>query len=830
MFYTNVERYKNVILFRGYDKNGKRVEREIRYKPKLYVPTKNPTKWKSLYGQPVDSIEFDTMGAASGYIKENSDISNFSICGTTNFVHQFIAEMFSKDIQFDIDAVDVTSIDIEVMVDPQSGFPDVEKAENVIDLITVKSTKNEHFFTWGLGDFTPLKGMKVKYEKCQDEAELLMHFLDWWAMHYPDVVTGWNSDEFDLVYIINRIKRILGEQMAKKMSPWGILKDRQREAYGKVITSYDIGGIVSLDYMQLFKKFGYSYGTQESYKLGHIANVVLGDTKLDYSEYGSLFNLSKENHQKYVEYNVQDVNIVVRLEDKMALIALAFTLAHTARCSLSEVFGTVGIWDAFIHHEARKKKLILPPKKNRPEQQIAGGFVKEPNAGMYEWIVSYDLNSLYPHLIMQYNISPETILDQEIEGVTPDRLLAGTEFDIPSHCSMTARGNLFDNRKKGILPEIIDVLYSDRSAIKKEMLAAEQEKENNGKSYEIEKRITTLNNQQMAIKILMNCLFGAMANKYFRFYDPRMAESITLTGQLTIRYAERAINKKLNEVTKNTNTDFVLAVDTDSNYVNFGDIIKRELPVESDEKIVKFLDRVSHKVIEPLLEETFEELSKTMNAYEQRMVMKREAIANRAIWTGKKRYIINVLNSEGVQYKEPKQKIVGIEAVRSSTPAICRDMIKDTIKVIINEDQATTQKFIAECKKKFMEANINDIAFPRSANQLDSYRDHARIYRKGTPIQVRAALLFNKCLDDKDLNGRYTKIFSGNKIKFIYLKKPNPILEDVIGFTDYLPEELDLHRYIDKETQFEKAFLSPVNGILDAIGWSHKKIATLQWM
>lgn len=826
MFYTNIERYKNVILFRGYDKKGNRVEREIRYKPKLYVPTKKATKWKSIYGLPVDSLEFESMYAASSYVKENSDISNFTIYGTTNFVHQFIAEMFTKDIQFDMNAVDVTSLDIEVEVDG-SGFPDVEKAENVIDLITVKSTKNDRFFTWGLGDFKAPKGMKVKYEKCQDEAELLMHFLDWWALHYPDVVTGWNSDEFDLVYIINRIKRILGDKMAKKMSPWGILNTRTREAYGKTITTYDIGGIVSLDYMQLFKKFGYSYGTQESYKLDHIANVVLGDAKLDYSEYGSLFNLSKENHQKYVEYNIQDVNIVYRLEDKMGLIELAFTIAHTARCSLIEVFGTVGIWDAFINHECFKRKLILPPKKNLPEQQIAGGYVKEPNPGMYDWIVSYDLNSLYPMLICEYNMSPETIMEEEIEGVTPDRILNGAKFDIPSHCSMSARGNLFDNRKRGILPEIIDGLYSNRSVIKKEMLAAEQEKEANGKTYEIEKRITTLNNQQMAVKILMNSLFGAMANKYFRFYDVRIAESITLSGQLTIRWAERAINKKLNEITKSKNVDWALAIDTDSNYINFSDIVKKEMAGKSDGEIVEFLDRVSNKVIEPLLEETFDELKTRMNAYEQRMVMKREAIANRGIWTGKKRYIINVLNSEGVQYKEPKQKIVGIEAVRSSTPAICRDMIKETIKVIINENQENTQKYIAECKKKFMEANINDIAFPRSANSLDNYADSASIYRKGTPIQVRAALLYNMILDKKKLTNRYNKIYSGSKIKFIYLTKPNPIFEDVIGFTDYLPEEFELHKYIDKETQFDKAFLAPINNILDAIGWSHKKVSRL---
>lgn len=827
MFYTNVERYKNVILFRGYDKKGNRVEREIRYKPKLYVPSQKETKWKSIYGKSLDVIEFESMYAANSYIREYGDISNFEVYGTTNFAHQFLAEMFTKDIQFDMNAVDVTSLDIEISLEGTEGFPDVEKAENVIDLITVKSTKNDRFFTWGLDDFKAPKGMKVKYEKCQDEAELLMHFLDWWALHYPDVVTGWNSDEFDLVYIINRIKRILGDKMAKKMSPWGILNTRTREAYGKTITTYDIGGIVSLDYMQLFKKFGYSYGTQESYKLGHIANVVLGDAKLDYSEYGSLFNLSKENHQKYVEYNIQDVNIVYRLEDKMGLIELAFTLAHTARCSLTEVFGTVGIWDAFINHECFKRKLILPPKKKLPEQQIAGGYVKEPNPGMYDWIVSYDLNSLYPMLICEYNMSPETIMEEEIEGVTPDRILNGAKFDIPSHCSMTARGNLFDNRKRGILPEIIDDLYSNRSVIKKEMLAAQQEKETNGKTYEIEKRITTLNNQQMAVKILMNSLFGAMANKYFRFYDVRIAESITLSGQLTIRWAERAINKKLNEITKSKNVDWALAIDTDSNYINFSDIVKKEMAGKSDGEIVEFLDRVSNKVIEPLLEETFDELKTRMNAYEQRMVMKREAIANRGIWTGKKRYIINVLNSEGVQYKEPKQKIVGIEAVRSSTPAICRDMIKETIKVIINENQENTQKYIAECKKKFMEANINDIAFPRSANSLDNYADSASIYRKGTPIQVRAALLYNMILDKKKLTNRYNKIYSGSKIKFIYLTKPNPIFEDVIGFTDYLPEEFELHKYIDKETQFDKAFLAPINNILDAIGWSHKKVSRL---
>ena len=831
LFYTCVNRYGNNILVRGY-KDGKRFKTKVPYKPTLYVPTREETPFRTIDGRPVGAIQPGSMRDCVDFYRQYKDVDNYKVYGNTNYIHQFINEKFPGDVEFNRDIINVTTIDIEVQSD--QGFPHPKDALHPITAITLKNNIDDIFYVFGCGEYSVedsiVDGAHIVYNQCKDERQLLARFLEHWTHNYPDVLTGWNSRMFDTTYIVNRMFRVLGDKYVKALSPWRLVSASEIIISGNSNQVYELTGIQQLDYLDLFKKFGYTYGTQESYRLDNIGHVVLGEKKLDYSEYGSLHELYRLDYQKFIDYNVKDVQIVDRLEDKLGLVTLCMTTAYRGHVNMVEAFGTVGVWDAIMHSYLLERNIVVPPKEEAfKDGQIEGAHVKDPLVGMHEWVVSFDLNSLYPHIMMQYNLSPETIVDDSVPGVTVNDLLEKKEYEFDKKYSMTARGQLIDNSEKGFIPAIVEKLYNERSDIKKQMLTAEQELVHIDKSdkhavYEIEKRIATYGNQQMAIKILMNSLYGATSNNYFRYFDVRIAESITLSGQLTIRWAEKKINEYMNKVLKTDNVDYVIAIDTDSLYINMGSLVNKVDPKDP----VKFLDKVCKEKIEPLLDEAYTELQQYMNCREQKMVMKRETIAEKGIWTGKKHYVLNVWNNEGVQYNEPKLKIQGIEAVRSSTPAPCRNLIKDTVREIMRTDEASVQKYIQQAKEYFQTLPAEDIAFPRSANNLDKYIDGSQIYRKGTPIHIRGSLLFNFHLERLGVQVKYEKIFSGEKIKFLYLQKPNRLFENVIAFKDVLPEEFNVRDVVDYDTQFQKAFVEPIKTILDAVGWQVERRATLE--
>lgn len=834
-FYTSVDTIGNDILFCGY-KDGKRLRERIKYKPTVYVPSDKKTEFKTLDGKYVEAIHPGSIRDTNEFIREYDEVENFKIYGSRNFVHQFISDAFHKrGVEFDRDIVNVTSLDIEVQSD--EGFPKPEEADHPVTAITVKNNIDNKYYVFGNGGWNASDSIlpdhiidNVVYKDCKSEANLLKEFLAHWQNNYPDVVTGWNSRMFDTVYLVNRITKILGDVSAKRLSPWGLLKERSIPLSGGLeVKVYEVRGIQQLDFLDCFKKFGYTYGTQENYRLNTIAHVVLGENKLDYSEYGTLHDLYRQNYQLYIDYNIKDVEIVDRLEDKTGLITLAMTIAYKAFVNMTDSFGSVGVWDALLFNELRKRGIVVPPKsKNVKERQIQGAFVKDPQNGMHDWVMSFDLNSLYPHIIMQYNMSPETVVDDRHDNITVDSLLDEADLNIPEQYSMSATGQYFDKTNKGIVPQVIENLYGERSEIKKRMLDAEQRSQQD-KSYETEKEIVTLNNQQMAIKILMNSLYGALSNEFFRYYDMRIAESITVTGQLTILWAQKTINDFLNKLLKTQDDDYVIAIDTDSLYIRVGELVKQALKNDvTVEKGVSFLDKAATKKFEPLLAEAYDRLCDYVNGYEQKMVMKREVIADKGIWTGKKHYALNVHNSEGVQYTEPKLKIMGIEVVRSSTPMPCRDMLKQSIGVIMNTDESTTQEFIRKCRENFNKLPPEDIAFPRSVSNIEKWSNTNTIYSKGCPIHVRGALLYNYHINKNNLDKKYEKIFTGEKIKFVYLGIPNTIHENVFAFQTVIPDELNIKKYVDYELQFQKAYLEPLKSILDAIGWQTEKQATLE--
>ena len=820
-FYTSVVRYGNSFLYRGYDAAGKRVYKKDSFGPRLFVDSQTETRWRGLNGKVIGPVDFKNMWEAKNWLEQNEGVAGRHIYGNPNWTQQYLCSKFPYDIEFDRDLINVTTIDIETAY--EDGFPEPEKANQEVLAITCKNNIDGMYRVWGLKDYSERDALiqPVRYIKCRDEADLLLKFLDYWSDHEkcPDVVTGWNVKFFDIPYLVNRVGHVLGIEYCKKFSPWGMVDVQHITKRGRKQLSYKLQGIQVLDYLDLFQKFGYSYGTQESYKLNHIAYVVLGEKKLSFDEEGSLRNLYKENFQKYIDYNVKDVQLVDRLEEKMGLITLAMTVAYKGGVNYQDTFGTVSIWESIIYRKLNTMRVMprIEPDDMGP-RDFEGGYVKEPQVGMHDWVVSFDLNSLYPNIIVQWNMSPETLNKDPqhnlLSGVDHYLSVEGSQHD--RYC-VAANGSTYRKGFDGVLPQIVTDYYEERKIVKKMMISKEKQYQKE-KTVELDKEINKLNNQQMAIKILMNSLYGAIGNRHFRYYDLRIAEGITLTGQLAIKWAEKAVNEEMQSLLK-TDKDYVIAMDTDSLYMNFGPLVEKFAPKDP----VKFLDKICEEHFQPVIKKAYDKLFDTMNCHKPRMEMGREVIADRGIWTAKKRYILNVHNSEGVQYAEPKLKIMGIEAIKSSTPEIVRDKFREIFKVIISSTEEDVQNFIQEFKQDFKSRTPEEIAFPRSVTNITDWRDRQTVFKKGSPIHVRASLVYNHMLKDSGMMHKYEAIENGNRIKYLYLRKPNRAKQNVIAFPEVLPREFQLDRHIDYDMQFRKTFVEPLELILHSVGWHSEK-------
>jgi len=825
-FYTNVQLVGNQFLVRGYD-NGEHFMHREEYRPTLYVNTKKKTDYKTLDGEFVEPIQPGYVRDCREFFKKYEDVNGFTIHGNERYIYQYISDKYPQnEIKFDISKIKLYTIDIETTA--EYGFPDVNDPQEELLAITVQEASTKKIITWGVKPYHSTR-KNFEYRYCSSEYELCLSFIQWWMDDTPEVITGWNLQLFDIPYIAGRLNRVLGEKMMKRLSPWGLVTQNETYIKGRKFTTYDIGGVTQLDYLDLYKKF--TYTNQESYRLDHIALVELGQQKLDHSEFDTFKDFYSGNWKKFIDYNIVDVELVDRLEDKMKLIELAITMAYDAKVNYVDVFYQVRMWDTIIYNYLKKRNIVIPQKEDsQKDAKYAGAYVKEPIPGKYDWVVSFDLNSLYPHLIMQYNISPETLLEERHPTVNVDKILnEQITFEMYKSNAVCANGAMYRKDVRGFLPELMDKIYKDRTVYKKKMLAAKQEYEKTP-TEKLKKEIARCNNIQMARKIQLNSAYGAIGNQYFRYYKLANAEAITLSGQVSIRWIENKMNAYLNNILSTEEVDYVIASDTDSIYLNLGPLVDKFLANKSGDKtaVVALLDKICQEKLEPFIESSYQELADYVSAYEQKMFMKRENIAERGIWTAKKRYILNVWDSEGVRYADPKLKIMGLEAVKSSTPAPCRTMIKEAINIIMNGTEDDVIKYIEDSRTKFRQMSPEEVAFPRSVSDVDKYRSSASVYEKGTPIHVRGALLYNHYVKQNKLDTKYSFIQNGEKIKFLYLTKPNPIHENVISFIQDFPHELNISKYVDYNLQFEKSFVDPLKAILDSIGWSVEKTISLE--
>lgn len=831
-FYTSVLRYGNNILYRGY-KDGKRVQYKTQdFGPVFFIQSQNSTSgWTDLFGNPVEPIYPGTMRDCKEFIDTYSNVDNVKIYGNKNFVAQFIHNTFKEEVEWQTPKI--IYWDIETL--PTSvGYSEPHIADGQISAVTFVDN-NCRVYTFTFNDYNEksslLSDLNVAKYVFRNEVEMLRGIIEWLKRYDTDIYTGWNSNAYDMVYLLTRVSKILGEDVAQQVSPWKkIILRTFADNNGNEVHEYDVYGVQQLDYMLLFKKFGMKFGPQESHKLDAIAELVLGRKKLDYSMYKNLKEMYDKDFQRYMEYNIIDTVLVYELEQKLGYINMCLTAAYSAKINYADELATIAAWDSIIYGELLGRKVAVPLGKDASHRPYPGGYQKDPITGHHMYVVTEDVEGLYPSTIIQFNISPETLVGY-VDGVTispsPDvyQISEKTNYGLSSDQCVSAAGHVYRTDKQGIIPELLDRFLSSRKVFKKQMKTIESEMEKvkatnpDSPIDDLKSQYNKLDALQNNAKLRANSLYGALGSEYFRFYDPRIAESVTISGQIIIKESERVINEFLQGILKDKK-DRVVYMHTDSVQICMNDVVEKFFADKSEEERVRLLVKIADEKLEPLLSRTYENLAKRFNCPKNRISMKTEAVCTGTFYVAKAKYAQYVYYNEGVYYAEPKLKIVGLDAIRSSTPEIGRKMMKEAYIEIFEHGEGALQKFVKEKKKWFSSLPVEKIAFPRGTNGIEKYSINSDPgFIKGTPGHVKAAILYNRMISDLNLGTTYDRILSGDKIKFVYLKIPNPTGQDKIGFLESFPPEFKLEKYIDRDKQFYTAFEKPMEKITEIIGW-----------
>jgi DNA polymerase elongation subunit (family B) len=862
--YTFYKTWGSNILFR-YRKNGKSYAKKVDfYKPSLYTKADASAPGDtvpSIFGYDLKRVQFDSIRDAKGFVNSYKDVEGFTIEGNSNYANQFIIELYDgKMPEFDPSQIRVGILDIEVNVPDGEGFPEPAEVKWPINGITFYDNFTDTYYCIGDKEYVhdaqdkDVGHLKVEYQRCDGEVSLLKAMLRHFKEFNYDATSGWNSETFDMPYIVNRCYKILGEETTKShLSPFNHIELREVNGnFGKPQLKADIMGVPHLDFLQLYKK--HIYVPRESYRLDFIGNAELGMSKMSYEEEGSLRALYEQNPQKFYSYNIKDTALVKALNDKLGLFNITFTLAYYCLANYEETLGTTKIWEQLIAKQLYVKGQVpLFAAKRQAGKEFDGAFVHPTVVGFHRWLVSIDLNSLYPMNEIQYNIGPNTYIPRERLPACLQELKSKYTLDDLVHkrvdLSDLAKYNLimagnfefYDRSYVGFMAEIKDELYTGRKVKKKLMLKAQTESQRVKAEMKVQGMLDDLvqelkkwelqdglnGNLQLALKILLNAGYGAIGNEHFLYYKVENAEAITLSGQLINKWTHVRVNALLNKMLGTVDVNRTVAGDTDSLYLVLDDVVEMMgIRHMTDNEIADQLDQFMKQVLSPKVDQFSQELCEYMNGMQNKMVWEREVISPISIFVRKKGYTMSIIDSEGVRFTEPKFKVTGLEAVKSSTPEWSRNYLKECYKIALTRDQNKLHARVAEIRQEFMKLSVNDIAIPRGVNNLEKYTDDTSIYIKGTPKHVKAALVHNHLVKSRGMNTQL--ISGGNKIKFIDLKRPNPINQDVVGFNYFLPAEFELDKFVDRDTIFDTAFMSPLLIFLEAIKWSHEPVISLE--
>lgn len=816
VFYTDIFAWGNKLYFKGY-RNGERYTQIITgFQPEFFFETHENSDYKTLDGRNLRRKSYENIKQAKADLKLQRTMR--TVYGNSDIVQQFILKNFNN-INFDISLIKIAYIDIET--ECEAGFPHIETASERINAISIHM--NDQTYVWCLGKVE----MDVFYLRCFDsEREMLQDFLDTFPVLDIDILSGWNIQFFDIPYIVQRLRNLGFDP--KFLSENNILKEREvtkTTMYGKeeVHRVYEITGLTVIDYMELIKDMKYHPKRFDSYSLHNVCQTVLETGKLDYSEYDNIKDFYTKNFQKFIEYNIRDAKLVSDLEKKLKLLQIVIALAYDTKVTFSSIFYATKIWETVCYDFLYKNGIVCEIKSvGIKTEKFKGAIVKPVIPGFYKNLVSLDATSLYPSIIRSCNISPEMLVRDEIKPVTLEEL---DSIHVPENCCLCGNGAKFFRESRGFIPTLITKVFEERVQAKTKMLALEKEQEQTGdKSKKAE--IEYLDILQKVKKVLANSLYGCLGTPNFIFFDPLLPTAVTFTGQLILQTAIKTVNEHLNAIAKNEDPkDYVLGADTDSVYVILDDFIPKEIISEGEQKIADFIEKFAKEHVQDKLQENLKVLMKKLNSFEDHIFFKREMIILSALFVAKKNYALWVIDKEGVRRKEAKEEIKGLRAVKSDVPKFVREKLRKIIIIILSRSNQELIDLMKEFKKEFMEKPIEDIATPKTCNNLGKYSSKENIYQKGTPCAVRAALIYNYELEKRGIQNKYNSIQEGEKIKFVPLKVPNefgkPGIEaEWFGFTGRIPSEMPIQQYVDKNAQWEKMVMAPVESFVRHIGWS----------
>jgi len=828
-----------------WDENGKRITVPSTYEPYVYLETNNAPDALSIFDTKLKKKRFKNQYDRSKYLKDNKVTRVFE---NFNVYQQFLLDTYWKENEkpeFTKNPLKVYFIDIETY--SPDAFPNPQDPGDTINIITIYDTITRKFYSWGLKPYTA-KSPDVIYVACKTEEELLRKFVDFFSKDYCDILSGWNSEFFDVPYVINRVRKILGEEAMQKLSPAGSLRSRTfMGKYGREQVKWFIEGLSCVDYLDIYKRFCQTL--RESYKLDAIGEIELQERKIDYGDQ-NLTELADGDWETFVDYNIQDVNLLVRLEQKLQYIQLLRMIAYAGLTTFEGALGSLSVITGLCSIRARLKDKRIPTfvKDVKEGTKNAGAYVADPQKGFQEHIVSLDANSLYPNTMITLNLSPETkvgkIIDKSDKDITIKHVNGQTftlthekftAFVKQEEIAISRAKILFTQKEKGIIPDTIDYYYKKRVEVKKQLTKAKKKlitlEEDTQEYKDLQVEVDRLNIRQHTIKILMNTVYGYFGNKHSPLGDDELAESITLTGQAVIKESNRILtdyikaNTGLSDEFLAENSPIVYN-DTDSSYISIKHLVEaKKIPTfDKNGNVAQEYYKAVEDIEEHLNREIITWGKSALGSKDCRLVFKREAIADVGLFLAKKRYVLHTLDVEGIPGK--KFKYTGVEVVRTTMPAPIKPYVKKIIEtMLLTKDYAATNKIFNETYDIFKSLPLEDIAFVMGVKGYEKYANRCNGFEtvKAMPKHVKAAYYHNILLDRFGIERKYEKMASGDKVRFFEVKKPNSFGLSVIGYKYYYPKEFQSVFEIDYEKMFEKIIYSVIERFYEAVNWTVKK-------